>query len=234
MPEAKKRIAFGCDLGTCYSAVGIWQNGRVEILTNEQGNRITPSMVCFKEDGERVIGDGAKAAASMNPKNTIYDAKRLIGRRFSDPIVQADMKLWPFEVKDDGRDRPQIICEINGEHKPFYAEEISAMVLSKMKEIVASYVGEEVIDCVITVPSYFGDAQRQATKDAAKIAGLNVLRVINEPTAAAIAYGLDKDSSKEHTIMVYDLGGGTFDVTVMTVDGGIFEVKSTTGCSHLG
>ena len=203
------KVAFGCDLGTCYSAVGIWQSGRVEIITNEQGNRITPSMVCFKEDGERVIGDGAKAAAAMNPRTTIYDAKRLIGRRFKDPVVQDDMKLWPFEVQDDGHDRPQIVCDVGGEKKKFYAEEISAMVLSKMREIVESYVGDTVTDCVITVPSYFGDAQRQATKDAAKIAGLNVLRMINEPTAAAIAYGLDKAADKEHTILVFDLGGSS-------------------------
>ena len=228
-----KRIAFGCDLGTCYSAVGIWQNGRVEILANEQGNRITPSMVAFN-DNERLIGDGAKSQAAMNPKNTIYDAKRLIGRRFSDPVVQSDMKLWPFEVVDDGHDRPQIVCEVKGEKKKFYPEEISAMVLTKMKEIVESYVGQEVKDCVITVPSYFSDSQRQSTKDAASIAGLNALRIINEPTAAAVAYGIDKKTDKEHHICVFDFGGGTFDVTIMSVDGGIFEVKATTGDTHLG
>jgi len=228
-----KRIAFGCDLGTCYSAVGIWQNGRVEILANEQGNRITPSMVAFN-DTERLIGDGAKSQAAMNPKNTIYDAKRLIGRRFSDPVVQADMKLWPFEVVDDGNDRPQIICEVKGEKKKFYPEEISAMVLSKMKEIVEGYVGQEVTDCVITVPSYFNDSQRQATKDSAAIAGLNALRIINEPTAASISYGLDKKNDKEHHICVFDCGGGTHDVTILNVDGGIFEVKATNGDCHLG
>ncbi len=228
-----KRIAFGCDLGTCYSAVGIWQNGRVEILANEQGNRITPSMVAFN-DSERLVGDGAKSQAAMNPKNTIYDAKRLIGRRFSDPVVQSDMKLWPFEVVDDGHDRPQIVCEVKNETKKFYPEEISAMVLGKMKEIVESYVGQEVKDCVITVPSYFSDSQRQSTKDAASIAGLNALRIINEPTAAAVAYGIDKKTDKEHHICVFDFGGGTFDVTIMSVDGGIFEVKSTNGDTHLG
>lgn len=201
-----KRIAFGCDLGTCYSAVGIWQNGRVEILANDQGNRITPSMVAFN-DTERLIGDAAKNQAAMNPKNTIYDAKRLIGRRFSDPVVQDDMKLWPFEVVDDGHDKPQIVCDVKGEKKKFYPEEISAMVLGKMKEIVENYVGEKVTDCVVSVPAYFGDMQRQATKDAAAIAGLNVLRIISEPTAAAITYGLDKNTDKEHNALVFDLGG---------------------------
>jgi heat shock 70kDa protein 1/2/6/8 len=230
----KTRIAFGCDLGTTYSAVGIWQNGRVEVLANEQGNRITPSMVAFTADGERLIGDAAKNQAAMNPQNTIYDAKRLIGRKFSDPIVQADMKLWPFEVVDDGKDRPQIVCDVKGERKKFYPEEISAMVLGKMKEIVESYMGEEVTDAIISVPAHFNDSQRQATKDAAVIAGLNPLRIITEPVCGAVAYGLDKKEDKEHNIVVFDCGGGTHDVTVMTVDGGIFEVKSTYGDGHLG
>lgn len=236
MASTKKRIAFGCDLGTTYSAVGIWQNGRAEILANEQGDRITASMVAFTAENERLVGTSAKNQAAMNPRNTIYDAKRLIGRRFSDPIVQEDMKLWPFKVVDDGHDRPQIVCEVNGEDRKFYPEEISAMVLGKMKEIVERYVGENVSvsDVIITSPAYWGDAQRQATKDAAAIAGLNVLRVISEPVAAAVAYALDKKSDKEHHILVFDCGGGTHDVTVMAVDGGIFEVKATSGHGHLG
>lgn len=227
------KIAFGCDLGTCYSCVGIWQNGRVEIIANDQGNRVTPSTVAFT-DTERLLGDSAKNQASSNPKNTVYDAKRLIGRKFSDPIVQSDMKLWGFKVVDDGHDKPQICVNFKGEEKKFYAEEISAMVLQKMKETVESYVGQEVKDVVITVPAYFGDSQRQATKDAGRIAGLNVLRIINEPTAAAIAYGMDNKSSKERNILIFDLGGGTFDVTVLSVEDGIFEVKATAGNSHLG
>jgi L1 cell adhesion molecule like protein len=201
-----KKIAFGCDLGTCYSCVGVWQNGRVEIIANDQGNRTTPSAVAFT-DTERLIGDAAKNQASGNPKNTVFDAKRLIGRNFSDKIVEADRKLWSFDVVDDGKDKPQIKVDFKGEEKRFYPEEISAMVLTKLKETVENYVGQEVSDVVITVPAYFGDSQRQATKDAGRIAGLNVLRIINEPTAAAIAYGLDNKSSKERTIMIYDFGG---------------------------
>lgn len=227
------KIAFGCDLGTCYSCVGVWQNGRVEILANDQGNRVTPSTVAFT-DSERLLGDAAKNQASGNPKNTVYDAKRLIGRKFSDPTVQNDMKHWGFKVVDDGNDKPMICVQYKGEDKKFYPEEISAMVLQKMKETVESYVGEEVTDVVITVPAYFGDSQRQATKDAGRIAGLNVLRIINEPTAAAIAYGMDNKSSKEKNILIFDLGGGTFDVTVLAVEEGIFEVKATAGDSHLG
>lgn len=206
MTEKKKRIAFGCDLGTCYSCVGVWQNGRVEIIANDQGNRTTPSTVAFT-DTERLLGDAAKNQASMNPKNTVYDAKRLIGRKFSDPIVQEDRQHWGFDIVDDGNDKPLIKVEFKGEEKRFYPEEISAMVLQKMKETVEHYVGEEVTDVVITVPAYFGDAQRQATKDAGKIAGLNVLRIINEPTAAAIAYGLDNKTSKERNVMIFDMGG---------------------------
>lgn len=229
----KSKIAFGCDLGTCYSCVGIWQNGRVEIIANDQGNRTTPSTVAFT-DTERLIGDAAKNQAASNPKNTVYDAKRLIGRKYSEKIVQDDKKLWGFDVCDDGTDKPQISVKYKGEDKKFYAEEISAMVLQKMKETVEAYVGEEVTDVVITVPAYFGDSQRQATKDAGKIAGLNVLRIINEPTAAAIAYGLDNKSSKERNVMIFDCGGGTFDVTVLAVEEGVFEVKATGGDSHLG
>lgn len=200
------KVAFGCDLGTCYSCVGVWQNGRVEIIANDQGNRTTPSMVAFT-DSERIIGDAAKNQASSNPKNTVSDAKRLIGRKFSDSVVQDDKKLWTFDVLDDGKDKPQIKVDYKGEDKKFYPEEVSAMVLQKMKETVEAYVGREVTDCVITVPAYFGDSQRQATKDAGKIAGLNVLRIINEPTAAAIAYGLDSCSSKEKNILIFDMGG---------------------------
>ena len=204
--NTSKKIAFGCDLGTCYSCVGIWQNGRVEIIANDQGNRITPSMVAFT-DNERMIGDAAKNQSASNPKNTISDAKRLIGRKYSEKVVQDDKKLWTFDVVDDGKDKPQIKVDFKGEEKKFYPEEISAMVLQKLKETVEGYVGQEVNDVVITVPAYFGDSQRQATKDAGRIAGLNVLRIINEPTAAAIAYGMDNKSSKEKNVMVFDLGG---------------------------
>lgn len=226
-------VAWGCDLGTTYSACGIWKNGRVEIIANDQGNRTTPSYVAFN-DSERLIGDAAKNQAAMNPLNSIYDAKRLIGRKFSDKIVQDDMKLWPFKLVDDGNDRPQIVANFKGEEKRFYPEEISAMILTKMKETVESYLGEEAKDVVITVPAYFNDQQRQATKDAGVIAGLNVLRIINEPTAAAIAYGLDNKSNKERNILVFDFGGGTFDCTILTLEEGLFEVKATGGDCHLG
>lgn len=226
-------VAWGCDLGTTYSACGIWKNGRVEIIANDQGNRTTPSYVAFT-DSERLIGDAAKNQAAMNPLNSIYDAKRLIGRKFSDKIVQDDMKLWPFKVVDDGNDRPQIVAMFKGEEKKFYPEEISAMILTKMKETVEEYTGEESKDVVITVPAYFNDQQRQATKDAGAIAGLNVLRIINEPTAAAIAYGLDNKSNKERNILVFDFGGGTFDCTILTLEEGLFEVRATGGDCHLG
>lgn len=226
-------VVAGYDIGTTYSCAGIWKNNRVEIIANDQGNRTTPSYVAFT-DTERLIGDAAKNQAAMNPKNTIYDAKRLIGRKFSDPLVQADIKLWPFQVIDDGNDRPQIVVEYKCEEKKFYPEEISAMVIGYMNEITETYVGEKIKDIVITVPAYFNDSARQATKDAAAIAGLNVLRIINEPTAAAVAYGLDNKSEGEKNILIYDLGGGTFDVTVLTIEDGLFEVKSTTGDAHLG
>lgn len=226
-------VVAGYDIGTTYSCSGIWRNNRVEIIANDQGNRTTPSYVAFT-DTERLIGDAAKNQAAMNPKNTIYDAKRLIGRKFSDPIVQQDMKLWPFKVVDDGNDKPQIVVEYKGEEKWFYAEEISAMVISYMNEITETYVGEKIKDVVITVPAYFNDSARQATKDAAAIAGLNVMRIINEPTAAAIAYGLDNKSDGEKNILIFDLGGGTFDVTILSIEDGLFEVKATGGCSHLG
>jgi len=225
--------AIGIDLGTTYSCVGVWQNERVEIIANDQGNRTTPSYVAFT-DTERLIGDAAKNQVAMNPSNTVFDAKRLIGRKFSESVVQADMKHWPFKVLTRGDDKPLIEVQFKGETKTFYPEEISSMVLVKMKEIAESYLGKEVKKAVVTVPAYFNDSQRQATKDAGAIAGLEVLRIINEPTAAAIAYGLDKMADKERNVLIFDLGGGTFDVTLLTIDGGIFEVKATNGDTHLG
>jgi L1 cell adhesion molecule like protein len=228
-----KGKAIGIDLGTTYSCVGVWQNERVEIMANDQGNRTTPSYVAFT-DTERLIGDAAKNQVSMNPENTIFDAKRLIGRKFDDPSIQNDMKHWPFKViaKEGGKPNLQVVYK--GETKTFSPEEISAMVLVKMKEIAESYLGAEVTQAVITVPAYFNDGQRQATKDAGSIAGLQVLRIINEPTAAAIAYGLDKKGTGERNILIFDLGGGTFDVSLLTIDDGIFEVKATAGDTHLG
>ena len=199
-------IGIGIDLGTTYSCVGVWQNDRVEIIANDQGNRTTPSFVAFT-DTERIIGDGAKNQAAANPKNTIFDAKRLIGRRFSESSTQSDMKHFPFKVFDKGGDKPAMEVEFKGEQKQFLPEEISSMILIKMKEIAEAYLGTEVKNTVVTVPAYFNDAQRAATKDAGAIAGLNVLRIINEPTAAAIAYGLDKQSSTEKNILIFDLGG---------------------------
>lgn len=224
--------AIGIDLGTTYSCVGIWQNDRVEIIANDQGNRTTPSYVAFT-DSERLIGDAAKNQVAMNPENSVFDAKRLIGRRFADAEVQSDMKHWPFKVID--RDtKPYIQVEFKGETKVFSPEEISSMVLIKMRQTAEAYLGKEVPSAVITVPAYFNDSQRQATKDAGLIAGLNVLRIINEPTAAAIAYGLDKKVEHERKVLIFDLGGGTFDVSLLAIEGGIFEVKSTAGDTHLG
>ncbi|CAN4090106.1 unnamed protein product [Withania somnifera] len=227
--------AIGIDLGTTYSCVGVWQHDRVEIIANDQGNRTTPSYVAFT-DTERLIGDAAKNQVAMNPTNTVFDAKRLIGRRFSDPSVQSDMKLWPFKVIPGPADKPMIVVNYKGEEKQFSAEEISSMVLIKMKEIAEAFLGTTIKNAVVTVPAYFNDSQRQATKDAGTISGLNVMRIINEPTAAAIAYGLDKKSSStgEKNVLIFDLGGGTFDVSLLTIEEGIFEVKATAGDTHLG
>lgn len=230
--SAVEGVGIGIDLGTTYSCVGCWRNDAVEIIANDQGNRTTPSYVAFNET-ERLIGDAAKSQVSMNPFNTVFDAKRLIGRSFADPSVQSDMKHFPFKVIPGPNDKPIIKVNFKGEEKEFAAEEISSMILTKMKETAEAYLGSDVKNAVITVPAYFNDAQRQATKDAGAIAGLNVLRIINEPTAAAIAYGLDKKDG-ERNVLIFDLGGGTFDVSLLTIEDGIFEVKATAGDTHLG
>jgi len=226
-------VAIGIDLGTTYSCVGVWMNDKVEIVPNDQGLNTTPSYVAFAE-GERLVGDAAKNQTARNPLNTVFDAKRLIGRKMTDASVIADCKLWPFKVEAGDDERPMIVVEFKGEEKKFKAEQISSMVLIKMKEIAEAFLGKPVKSAVITVPAYFNDGQRQATKDAGAISGLNVLRIINEPTAAAIAYGLDKTQDKKKNILIFDLGGGTFDVSLLTIDEGVFEVKATNGHTHLG
>eukprot|EP00040_Diaphanoeca_grandis_P005656 m.33909 g.33909 ORF g.33909 m.33909 type:complete len:683 (+) comp16893_c0_seq1:61-2109(+) len=225
-------IAIGIDLGTTFSCVAVYKGGQVEIIPNDQGNRITPSWVAFTESGERLVGDGAKNQATDNPNNTVYDAKRLIGRLFNEKEVQEDIPHFPFKVVNVVG-KPHIVVTRKGEELTMPPEEVSAMVLEKLKKFAEDYIGEEVTDAVITVPAYFNDAQRQATKDAGRIAGLNVMRVLNEPTAAAIAYGLDR-KIKAKRVLVFDLGGGTFDVSLLTIDKGDFRVLATSGDTHLG
>lgn len=225
-------VAIGIDLGTTYSCVGVWRDNRCEIIANDQGNRTTPSYVAFNET-ERLIGDAAKNQCAQNPENTIFDAKRLIGRKFDDVQLQSDIKHFPFKVKSGKNSKPVIEVSYKNEKKEYEAEQISSMVLTKMKETAESYIGDKVTDAVITVPAYFNDSQRQATKDAGLIAGLNVLRIINEPTAAAISYGLNA-KKEEQNVLIYDLGGGTFDCSLLTIEDGIFEVKATAGDTHLG
>ncbi|XP_063681523.1 heat shock 70 kDa protein-like [Bolinopsis microptera] len=232
---AAKQPPIGIDLGTTYSCVGVYQNGKVEIIANDMGYRTTPSYVSFSSE-DRLVGETAKQQSAVDPQNTVFDAKRLIGRKFDDAAIQEDMAHWPFKVTSDG-DKPRIEVTYKGQKRSFHPEEISAMVLVRMKETAESYLGGSCEDAVVTVPAYFNDSQRQATKDAGVIAGLNVMRIINEPTAAAIAYGLDKKTggkSKERNVLIFDLGGGTFDVSILTIDDGIFEVKSTSGNTHLG
>ena len=226
------KYVIGCDLATCMSMVAVWKNGAVDIIASDTGNRSVPSVVSFGE--ERLVGEAAKSMGATNPKNTVFDAKRLIGRTFDDPAVQKDMRTWPFKVVDDGKNRPQVEVEINGEMKRMYPEELSAMVLGKLKAMAEAYLGEEVKDAVVTVPAYFNDAQRQATKDAGRIAGLNVMRLLAEPTAACIAYGLNEKGKGERKVIIFDLGGGTFDVSLLTVEDGVFEVLATSGDTHLG
>jgi L1 cell adhesion molecule like protein len=229
---SSSRVAIGIDLGTTYSCVGVWQNDHVEIIANDQGNRTMPSYVSFTQQ-ERLIGEAAKSMAANNSRNTVFDAKRMIGKNFDDEKVQSDMKHFSYNVISR-ENKPFIEVEFKGETKVFAPEEISSMVLGKMKEIAEAFIGSPVTDAVITVPAYFNDSQRQATKDAGTIAGLNVIRIINEPTAAAIAYGLDKKMQGEKNVIIIDLGGGTFDVSILTIEESIFEVKATAGDTHLG
>ena len=222
---------IGIDLGTTYSCVGVFRNGQVEIIPNDQGNRITPSYVAWSGE-ERLVGDAAKNQATINPENTVFDVKRLIGRNFNDNSVKSDKKMFPFELVNK-KGKPYVQVTVNGEKKQFAPEEVSSMILQKMRSTAESYLDKDINNAVVTVPAYFNDAQRQATKDAGTISGLNVERIINEPTAAAIAYGLDKKGG-EKNILVFDLGGGTFDVSLLTIDNGVFEVLATNGDTHLG
>lgn len=230
---SSSKYVIGIDLATCMSMVAVWKDGKVDIIASESGNRTVPSYVSFTDE-ERIIGEAAKSMSSTNPRNTVFDAKRLIGRTFDDPVVQRDISNWPFKVVNDGNNRPQIIVDFKGEVKQYYAEEISAMVLQKLKQMAESYLGVEIKDAVVTVPAYFNDNQRQATKDAGRIAGLNVMRLLAEPTSACIAYGLNTKTDKERKVVIFDLGGGTFDVSLLSVEDGIFEVKATAGDTHLG
>lgn len=228
----ENKLCMGIDLGTTYSCVGIYKNGKIEIVPNELGCNTTPSYVAYTDD-ERLIGDVAKSRIGQNPQNTLYDAKRLIGRKFSDENIQKDIRHFPFKVIDDGNDRPVILVTVNNEHTKVYPEEISAAILSKMKKNAEDYAGQIIQNAVITVPAYFNDSQRQATKDAGQIAGLNVLRIINEPTAAALAYGLDKQQEK--TVVIFDLGGGTLDISLLNLEeNNVFVVRATSGDTHLG
>eukprot|EP00698_Gefionella_okellyi_P025052 TRINITY_DN9051_c0_g1_i2.p1 TRINITY_DN9051_c0_g1~~TRINITY_DN9051_c0_g1_i2.p1 ORF type:complete len:391 (-),score=81.45 TRINITY_DN9051_c0_g1_i2:1121-2293(-) len=233
LAEKQHDWVIGIDLGTSTCAVGVYRHGKVEIMANSQGNRITPSFVAFTDNGERLVGEAAKNQATLNPENTVFDVKRLIGRQFDDDEVQRDMKLLPYTiVNQGGKPMIQIITKSDGE-KLYAPEQISAMLLTHMKEIAETYLGQKIKKAVVTVPAYFNNAQRQATKDAGTIAGLEVLRILNEPTAAAMAYGIDKNQ-EDSTVLVYDLGGGTFDVSLLSVGGGVFEVLSTSGDTHLG
>lgn len=231
--EKVEGTVIGIDLGTTYSCVAVMKNGRVDVCPNEQGNRITPSYTAWV-DGQRIVGDAAKNQAPSNPTNTVFDVKRLIGRKYSDASVQKDAKLLPFKIIKGKDDKPVVEVKVDQETKVFSPEEVSAMVLRKMKETAEAFLGETVRHAVVTVPAYFNDAQRQATKDAGVIAGLKIERVLNEPTAAAIAYGLDNGKQQEENVLVFDLGGGTFDVTLLAIDDGVFEVKATAGDTHLG
>lgn len=228
-----KKLAIGIDLGTTYSCVAVYRNGSVEIIANEQGNRTTPSWVAFTDDGVKLVGDAAKNQASSNTANTVFDIKRLIGHKFNDPKTQEDIRSLPYKVVEGRNGNCAVVVEYKGEKKTLTPEEISAMILTNQKEVAESYLGEKVTDAVITVPAYFNDAQRQSTKDAGTIAGLNVLRIINEPTAASIAYGLDKKTT-EKKVMIFDMGGGTHDVSLLSLDSGVFEVLATGGDSRLG
>ena len=225
-------LAVGIDLGTCYSCIGVFQHGKFEIVPNDHGNRTTPSYVAFNET-MKLVGDSAKDQITRNPTNTVFDAQRLIGRKWADRVVQTDRRLWPFDVVNEGG-RPKVKVQYRGETKTFFAEEISSMVITKMKKTAEAYLGKTVTSAVITVPAYFNDSQRQATKDAGTTAGLDVLRIINEPSAAAIAYGLDKKSKFVRNVLIFNLGGGTLSVSVLAIEDGIFEVKSTSGDTHLG